>query len=282
MFFVYLGGVCPFIFQVPTKIWTSRRGSVFSSSLLPSSVLVPILPCKKFLCRAFTVGIRCKTCAAINALRAKLFALDGDRDTLVEPSFRIVSCDMLRSDRLVSAISDASVRILVSSTLLHLLNWLNDPPKSPFTCTIQTNVIFIQKKCYDFVFFLFFSMQFTCNLLPSKSGDRKGLPAKEGEGFWLHPLSECVGLMLETSRLSGRRETMIGLLGRCASSSLGFFRLIVLCARVITMPTLLGFLLGSSSFLMLFFWLSFELFGLEFSVSIVMIYCYLATWVSVI
>lgn len=54
-----MGGECPFMFQVPMKMVTSRFGQILSSSVGPSNEFAPILPCRKFLSRAFTVGMRC-------------------------------------------------------------------------------------------------------------------------------------------------------------------------------------------------------------------------------
>lgn len=71
----YFGGLCPFIFQVPTKMATSRLGQVRSSSTCPRRDVAPILPCKKFLCLAFEAGIKCRTCAASRAFLAKLSVL---------------------------------------------------------------------------------------------------------------------------------------------------------------------------------------------------------------
>jgi hypothetical protein len=82
--FICLGGVCPFIFQVPIKIVTLRDGRTLSNSKAPNREIVPRRPCKKFRWRALFAGIRCSTWAAISACQAKLSVLAG-RFTLVSP-----------------------------------------------------------------------------------------------------------------------------------------------------------------------------------------------------
>lgn len=56
----HIGGGSPFIFQVPTKIFTSRFGRIRFSSEMPRSVLVQatFVPCAMLLARARSAGIR--------------------------------------------------------------------------------------------------------------------------------------------------------------------------------------------------------------------------------
>lgn len=70
--FTYFGGLCPFIFHVPTKIVISLFGQTLSSSCCPKREYGPTLPCKKFLCLALLVGIRLEICDFL----VKLSALD--------------------------------------------------------------------------------------------------------------------------------------------------------------------------------------------------------------
>lgn len=104
------------MFQLPTKMCICLFGKFLSSSIGPNNEFAPIRPCKKFLCLAFTVGIKCNTCAAIKLVAAKLFILAGPS------SLKTVSCETHFSHNFVSSSVGTNNRLIFSSALLHLRN----------------------------------------------------------------------------------------------------------------------------------------------------------------
>lgn len=66
------------MFHVPTNILISRLGSTLFNSEVPRRVLLQMFELWAILrARAFSVGMRCRTCAAINACLAKESVLAG-------------------------------------------------------------------------------------------------------------------------------------------------------------------------------------------------------------